>query len=452
MQPTHRTPRHRHRYRRLVRAACVLAVAAATAATAAPAQAAPVWGPVTPVDAAADGARANQQSQGFGLTADGRHALFGSAATNLVPGTGAVRYGLYVRDLRTGRTELASRADDGTPLAEADEQGGISADGRYVVFSAAVNGVYDVYVRDRARGRTQRLTDGTGATGGTGDPGSYQPAISGDGRRVVFMSSRADVVPGAPVEPGTRNVYLADRVTGAVRLVSAGADGQPADGPSENPAISENGRRIGFSSKAGNLLPAAPGGTAGLFRPRATTLYATDPATGAVVLAGLAADGTAGAADSVLRFSPDGRYAAYGLFVPPLPHGKSRTELFVHDLRTGRVRAVRTSADPAAICWASETAAITADDRWIYFSGGCSATVIPASQATYDLQRQELATGRTEFIGPAGDGAPQDGAAVRPFVSGNGRTVLFDDSSTNLFPGDPSPYGWQVYARTLGHR
>ncbi|WP_380282340.1 hypothetical protein [Kitasatospora purpeofusca] len=448
MEPTNRTARTR----RAARAACVLAVAAAVAATAAPAQAAPAWGPTVQVDLGTDGARADHQSLSVGISGNGRYALFGSSATNLLAGTEAPAYGLYVRDLRTGRTELVSRAEDGTPVANAGETAGISGDGRYIAFSGEANGVFNVYVRDRVKGRTQLLTTGTASGPGEGDHGAYQPAISADGRRVAFMSARADVVSGAPVIPETRNVYVTDRVTGATRLVSVGADGQAADGPSENPTISADGRTVGYSSKATNLLPAAPGDTAGVLRQRYTTLYATDLHRGTTVVAGLDPAGTPGSADRVLTLSPDGRYAAYALAAAPLPGGKSRTELFVSDLRTGRVKSIRTSANPDAICWGSSGAAITADDRWIYFSGGCSDTIIRAGQARFDLYRQDLTTGRTELLSTAADGTQQDGAAIDPFVTDNGRTVLFSDSSGNLVPGGPGSNDWHVYARSLGGR
>ncbi|MER5352170.1 hypothetical protein ABT093_17815 [Kitasatospora sp. NPDC002551] len=446
MQASNRTGR----IRRTARAAArVLAVAAAVAAGAAPAQAAPAWGRTVQADLGADGARADRQSTGLGISGNGRYALFGSSATNLLPGAAAPAFGLYVRDLRTGRTELVSRADDGTPSAAVDETAGISGDGRYIAFSAEADGVHNVYVRDRVRGRTTRVTTGTASAEGR-DNGAYHPAISADGRRIVFMSARADVVPGAPAAPDTRNIYVTDRLTGATRLVTVGADGQPADADSDRPTISADGRTVGFGSRASNLLPAAAGGTtAGLLRPRYTTLYATDLHRGTTVVAALAPDGTPGPADPVLRLSPDGRYAVYALAAPPLPHGKARTELFVRDLRTDRVRSIRTSANPDAICWADASAAVTADDRWIYFSGGCSDTVIPASRARYDLHRQDLATGRTELLTTAADGSPQDGAAVSPFVTADGRTVLFSDSSTNLLPGDPGPYDWHVYVRSL---
>ncbi|MFI9630060.1 hypothetical protein [Streptomyces sp. NPDC052042] len=443
MQPTNRTARTT-RSRRLARAACLLAVAAAVTVTAAPAQAAPAWGRITQVDLGVDGAGANQQSMSLGISGNGRYALFHSAATNLVPDATSGR-GLYVRDLRTGRTELVSRTADGAPFPSVTDEAGISGDGRYIVFSAEANGAYNVYVRDRVKGRTSAVTNGTAS--GTGQ--SYEPAISADGRRIVFMSTRTDLVPGAPVAPNTRNVYVIDRVTGATRLVSVGADGQAASGDSEHPTISADGRTVGFTSKARNLLPATDGGTADLARLRFTTLYATDLDSGTTVVAGLDPDGTPGAAAPTIRLSPDGRYVAYALRAIPLPGGKARTELFVNDLRTNRVQSIRTSTNPDAICWGEPDAAITADDRWIYFAGGCSDTIIRAGRARFDLYRQNLRTGRTELVTGAPDGTPLAGAAAGLFVTDNGRTVLFSDTNSDLVPDGRRSSDWQVYIRSL---
>ncbi|AEW99892.1 TolB-like translocation protein [Streptantibioticus cattleyicolor] len=458
MEQTHRTTRTRGR---LTLGACVLAAATAVAGTAAPARADAAWGPVTQVDRGTDGAPADQPSTSLGISGNGHYALFASSATNLVPDGAKAGFGLYVRDLRTGRTELVSRADDGTPLTALDDRAGISGDGRYVVFSSGAadvapgqpaNGAYNVYVRDRVKARTRLVTTGTPTGGTQGDPGAYHPAISADGRRIVYMSTRTDLVPGAAVKPDTRNIYVTDRITGHTRLASPGANGQAADNDSDNPTISADGGTVGFSSRATNLLPPATPAN-GAVHPhglRYTNLYTYDLHRRTTTLASLAADGTAGPAAPALRLSPDGRYAAYALGASPLPGGKARTELFVHDLRTGKVNSARTSANPAAICWADPSAAISSDDRWVYFSGGCSDTIIHARQARHDLYRQNLATGRTETISTASDGSQQDGAAIAPYVSDNGRTVEFTDNSTNLLPGGTTSNDWHVYARTPG--
>ncbi|GAA1236645.1 PD40 domain-containing protein [Kitasatospora nipponensis] len=458
METTNRTARTE---RRLALGACVLAAAAAVAGTAAPAQADPAWAPISQVDVGASGVPADQASTSLGLSQNGHYALFSSSATNLVPDGASVGFGLYVRDLRTGRTELVSRGDDGTPLTALDDVAGISGDGRYVVFSSGAadvapgqpaNGAYNVYVRDRVTARTHLVSAGLASGAADSDLGAYHPAISADGRSIVYMSTRTDLVPGAPVRPNTRNIFVTDRVSGRTRLASVGAGGQAADNDSDNPTINADATTVGFSSRAGNLLPQTvrPSDTTAQPFARFTSLYTYDLHSATTTATGLASDGTAGSAAPKIRFSPDGRYAAYALSAAPLPGAKSRTELFVQDLRTGRVTSVRTSPDPAAICWADPSAAITADDRWVYFSGGCSATIIHASQARFDLYRQNLTTGRTEAVSTAPDGSPQEGAAVDPYVSDNGRTVLFSDNSTNLLPGGTASADWHVYARTRG--
>src|SRR5262249_17689314 len=56
---------------------------------------------------------------------------------------------------------------------------------------------------------------------------------------------------------GVDNIYVKDRVTGAVTLVSrrSGANGAPADQSCDEPAISDNGNRVAFRCD-GSLDPA----------------------------------------------------------------------------------------------------------------------------------------------------------------------------------------------------
>jgi hypothetical protein len=96
---------------------------------------------------------ADDRSWPLTATQDGRYVLIGSEAGNLAPGWGRSNIGrLYLRDRRTGPTELVSvsgrddRADVWAP------QGDVSDDGRYVIFGmidtdAATND--DLFVYDR---------------------------------------------------------------------------------------------------------------------------------------------------------------------------------------------------------------------------------------------------------------------------------------------------------------
>jgi Tol biopolymer transport system component len=71
--------------------------------------------------------------------ADGKRVVFEATAANLPGGDGTNGF-IYVRDLRSGKTLLASRAGNGDPPNDYAEYGSISADGRWVSFySAATN-------------------------------------------------------------------------------------------------------------------------------------------------------------------------------------------------------------------------------------------------------------------------------------------------------------------------
>ncbi len=173
----------------------------------------------------------------------------------------------------------------------------ISADGRYVAFAstatnlvaADTNGVSDIFLRDRdtdADGvfdeagavSTTRISVGPGATQGTGP--STQPAISADGRFVAFVSTAANLVPGANA---AAQIYRVDRTTGAIVRVSENAAGTAADQASNEPAISGTGDVIAFTSTATNLAADAGSTRSHVFlrevtADRTTRLSPLDPA------------------------------------------------------------------------------------------------------------------------------------------------------------------------------
>ncbi|MET9647299.1 hypothetical protein ACFZB6_25590 [Streptomyces syringium] len=111
------------------------------AGTAAPAQADTEGNGTVQVSLGLDGAQPDDWSEPLGLSTDGRHGLFSSLASNLVPGDTNRLYDVFVRDLRTRRTERVSVTDDGSQLNGSTSQAAISGDGRYVAFSTEATDV-----------------------------------------------------------------------------------------------------------------------------------------------------------------------------------------------------------------------------------------------------------------------------------------------------------------------
>jgi Tol biopolymer transport system component len=162
-----------------------------------------------------DGNEANDKNYGLAMTPDGRFVAFNSKATNLVPDEAISGLNILVHDRQTGVTELVSIDPlDGGPMTAWTPS--ISADGRFVAFLASgcdVHGwcgFYDVYVRDRQTGTTERVSRGWRTYPdllSRGEPDSL-PSISGDGRFVAFTSGEA-LVEGD--DNGKRDVFVRDR-------------------------------------------------------------------------------------------------------------------------------------------------------------------------------------------------------------------------------------------------
>jgi VCBS repeat-containing protein len=107
----------------------------------------------------------------------------------------------------------------------------------------------------------------------------WKSQFSSDGRFIVFQSRASNLVAGDT--NGATDVFLYDLQTHQVQLVSAAADGSPANGNSYRPAISADGHHIVFASDATNLLggsPSTPAGTNGF----QTYIRDIDPATGLI--------------------------------------------------------------------------------------------------------------------------------------------------------------------------
>ncbi|MFE7638707.1 TolB family protein [Kitasatospora sp. NPDC057518] len=510
MSRTTRTTRNRW----LAGGGGILAAAAVLAVTAAPAQAAPLPRGTTQVSVGPNGAAPDNLSTTQGISANGRYALFTSRATNLLPNPPVGWSNAYVKDLRTGRLEQVNLSDAGGALSGSTDQAGISADGRYVVFDsedenvapgAQVKNRTEVYIRDRRTGRTELVSDSPTNTDADQYHGSYNAQVSGNGRYVVFVSSRKDLDPTV-VEPepepdsGTApslarpytwkiNVYLTDRWTHTTRLVTRDVHGKPGESTSFRPTISADGRTIGFGSIS-NLLPdeQAPGLAAAttasaaapadvdltpsaaeaarqnvpqnaaqptLARPNAAPYYTYDVRSGKITAVSAGLDGQIGSASFEATISPDGRHAVYTLAEPGGSTGghRSHTVLYVRDLKTGTVTKVSGGLPGTSSVGSSDHGSITADNRWIYFESAADNLVPGPQHPGWDVYRQDLRTGRTERVSTAPDGSFGNGSSRDPVVAASGRTVLFDSTSGNLVAGADGPAAeenTQVFAKPAG--
>jgi len=181
-----------------------------------------------------------------------------------------VKLPVTTRDLQVAPIATAASAGD-SPDAPT-----ISGDGNLVIYSSMIdssatgdtNGRADLVVVDRGAGTTRALSDALVAA----DARAENPDISADGSSVVFESRATNLAVGP--DDASSQIYLANVITGELELISVGADGRPAAGDSFAPAVSADGRYVVFESTATNLVGEVMGATKQIFR-RDRTLEST---------------------------------------------------------------------------------------------------------------------------------------------------------------------------------
>ena len=213
--------------------------------------------------------RADEDSRGPSISGNGRFVAFTSSATNLVEGDTNDRSDVFVHDRKTGTTTRVSLGVDGEQGNGDSYEARISANGRMISFESRAsnlvpgdgNGVRDIFVHDRKKGTTTRLS--VSPSGGDVSDPCYFPRISANGRAVAFYSESPDLVEGDTND--VQDVFVRDIRKGRTTRVTVASDGTEANDFSDDPSISGNGRFVAFTSAATNLAPGGEPETPDIF-------------------------------------------------------------------------------------------------------------------------------------------------------------------------------------------
>ena len=401
------------------------------------------------VNVGAGGVQANDLSEGpLAISPDGRFVLFRSHATNLVPGDTNGAPDLFLRDRQNGTTERVNVSSGGTQ-ANGDTQapGSMSADGRYVAFfsnasnlvAGDTNGTWDVFVRDRQSGTTERVSITTG--GGQVFNGSYAPWITPDGRFVAFTSDATNLVPGDT--NNVRDIFLRDRQAGTTERISVATGGAQGNAASQyyfgdGNAISADGRYVIFPSLATNLVAADTNG--------ALDIFLRDRQNGTTERLSVASGGAQADAQSYYcDISPDGRYVVFASDATNLVPGdlNGQPDVFVRDLQAGATERISVSSSGAEGDSGSGVASISADGRYVVFYSDATNLVGGDGNGQSDIFLRDRSTGRTRVLSLVR--STGDSFSLEPSLSSDGNSVVFKSNADDLVSGDTNGF-YDIYA------
>ena len=377
----------------------------------------------------------NDQSDSCALSADGRFAAFRGDSVNFVVGDSNALGDIFVRDYLLGTTERVSVDSAGIQSDGESRRPSISSGGRYVAFesdatnlvSGDTNGREDVFVHDRQTATTERVS--VHSSGAQGNGHSVRPSISGDGRYVAFASDSTNLVAGDT--NGAYDIFVHDRQTGSTERVSVDSSGVEANSSSLDPDVSSDGRYVAFWGSATNLVMGDSNAQPDVFiHDRQTSM------TERVSLDSSATEANGRSEDCAL--SDDGRYVVFKSEATNLVVGdtNARIDIFARDRQTGVTERISVDSNGTESNHTNADAAISGDGRCVSFTSFASNLVTGDANGTWDIFIHDRQTGITERTSVDSNGLEGNDTSNTSSISGDGRHVAFESSSSNLVTGD----------------
>lgn len=400
------------------------------------------------------------------ISANGRFVAFESFASDLIAGDDNGAKDIFVRDLQTGATRLVTANSVGQPSrggALFVYLYGISADGRYALFTTEAqdlvendkNDSADLFVRDMVAGKTILISVNTSgmASGNrtsltSGGFFNFTPAISADGRFVVFASYANDLVENDHVclgrcdgTNGLEDVFVRDLLNETTTLVSVNFKGDNSGAQSSHqPSMSADGRFIAFRSFATDLVTND--------RTEQADIFVRDMQTGVTTMASVnlagnngGTSGGSGVNAHNAIISPDGRYVAFSSTAVDLATNKTsglRMDVFVRDLEKGETVLASATMDgvggPGA--FSSVAADFSADGRLLVFRSAAPDLAFNDFNHSDDIFARDLRMGKTMLVSRNRLGASAIGHSLTADISADGRVIAFDSDAPDIAATD----------------
>jgi hypothetical protein len=369
------------------------------------------------------------------VSASGRFVAFHAEASNLVTGDTNGTYDVFVRDRKNRTTERVSVSTTGDEGNGTSYFASISDDGRFVAFVSSAsnltggdtNGVADIFVHDREKHTTKRIS--VSSDGVQGDASSGEPAISANGRSVAFSSASTTLV--ANDTNLASDIFVRDRRDRTTKRVSVSTTGIEGNFGASSPSISANGRFVAFESNASNLV----GGDTNVVR----DIFVRDRETKVTKRVSVSTAGEQGDASSDRpSISDDGRFVAFDSQSSTLVGNDTNGlyDVFVRDRTNRTTKRVSVSTAGEQGNGSSTGASISADGHLVAFASPATNLVGNDGNVQPDVFVRNRTTHRTRRVSVGVTGTEANGPSDGASVSADGRFVAFYSAATNLVEND----------------
>jgi hypothetical protein len=385
----------------------------------------------------------------YRVSADGRYVVFYSEASNIVSLDTSSNGDIFVRDLQTGTTKLASINSAGTASGNGISSFGlISADGRYVAFTSHASNIVandtntsaDVFVRDLQTGTTSLVSINAAGTASGRNGSSELLDISPDGRFMTFTSHASDLTPHAVGNVSANNIYVRDTVAKTTALVTVNAAGTASgNGTSYGGSVSGNGRYVVFTSESNDLVPNDDGSRSDVFLRDVQAGTTTRLSTNSAGTAGGNGESGGGVIDRGGHFVV---FLTKATNLSTLPDTNNISDIFIYDVLSGGRRLVTVNASGTDAGRGLDFGdfehgiqfSISDDARFVAFQSQSGDLVTNDTNGSGDdIFRYEVATQAKSLVSVNLAGTSgTSGGSFRPSLSADGRFVAFESLANDL--------------------
>ena len=386
----------------------------------------------------------NGDSRESSVSGDGRYVVFTSTSNDLVANDTNGTADIFLRDRLNNTTTLISKNPTTNEVSNGESsEPKINADGTFVVFAsrgfnlidgdtapgATGMGSTDVFRYNIATGGLELVS--VKSTGGFPNGGSSEPSISADGRYVAYTSFASNLGINNDNNSATdvfrRDMSLPGGVNSVV-LVSVGLGGAVGDKASFDPQISDNGQFVSFRSDATNMTTNDTNGLRDSFiRDINATLTS---------LVSVSSAGVSGNQESQSNsLSGDGSVVAFRSNATDLVANDTNNaeDIFLRN-RTNNTTTLLTvnAAGTASARGQSRFPWLSADGTTAVFSSSANDLTTPDDNNLEDVFLRDLTNGPLYLLSTNPTGGSGNGASFDPFVSRDGKFVVFTSEATDV--------------------
>jgi hypothetical protein len=317
------------------------------------------------VDQTQSGNTPNAGPNTVSVSANGRYLVYYTYATDIIPGGTPTNVGhIYLYDAKNDTTTLISHNNGGALSDDTSYFASISANGKFVVYESFANnlpgGANPTGPRIfRYNVETDKTVLVSKSPSGV-PPKSYATAagVSATGRFVVYSSRAHNIVPGD--HNHAFDIFLWDSKTNTTSIVSKKVNGGPIDKYSSGASVSRDGRFISYSTLSRTMGPADTNGMSDSY------VYDRQSDTTTLVSRGL--DGEAGGGANP-QISADGRFIAFDSpYALTANDAVANVDIFLYRISNGKIRLVSGNVPGRADNAGSQVPTISSDGGVIGFN------------------------------------------------------------------------------------